>query len=252
MRLAVRLTYALVSFVTLASAVAVLWSDLFVPGYRDHYRDAVWFVASYAAVQLVMLAGFLRDGPHVKWLALAKAVAAWLFLANFFALWPYWKVWTPARYVYVLFEQWGGGSQIGLMALVLLGRGAFNTVATFYLTREWWMPLRDRMPLLGRIVTIAPVAATGLSVWFFLMLVVEEYRTFSPEGFGVAREVLATAPCEQVRERDGTTTEDVRQRGDRRYEVRVTWGCALTRVIVRTPDGKVGTFAGPRSECCEG
>jgi hypothetical protein len=249
-RTALRSIQAVVSLVTLASAVAVLWSDLTVPGYREHYRDAVWFVATYAAVQAGMLVGFLRDGPHVRWLALAKAVAAWLFLANFLALWPYWKVWTPARYVYVLFEQWGGGSQIGLMVLVLLGRGAFNTLVAFYFTREWWMPLRDRMPFLGRVVTILPVAATALCVWFFLMLVAEEYRTFSPEAHAVASEVLATAPCEQIRERNGTTTEDVRQRGDRRYEVRVTWGCALTRVTVRMPDGRIGTFAGPRAECC--
>jgi len=251
-RTALRLIQAFVSLVTLASALAVLWSDLTVPGYREHYRDAVWFVTLYAAMQLGLLVGFFRDGPHVKWLALAKAVAAWLFLVNFLALWPYWKVWTPARYVYVLFEQWGGGSQVGLMALVLLGRGAFNTLAAFYFTREWWMPLRERMPLLGRIVTILPVAATGGCIWFFMMLVSEELRTFSPEAHAVAREVVLTAPCEQVRAREGTTTEDVRQRGDRRYEVRVSWSCALTRATVRVPDGRIGTFAAPRAECCAG
>ena len=250
-RITFRLAHALVALATLASAVAVLVSDLAVAGYREHYRDAVWFVAIYVAVQAGLLAGFLRDGPHVKWLALVKAIAAWLFLANFFVLWPYWKMWTPARYVYLVFEQ-SNGSQLALMAFVLLGRGAFNTLSAFYFTREWWMPLRDRMPLVGRIVTMLPVAVAGLCVWFFVALAAEEYRTFSPEAYAVAEEILATAPCEQVRERAGTTTEDVRQRDDRRYEVRITWACELTRVIVRTPDGRLGTFAAPRTECCEG
>ena len=108
MRRALRLVNVLVALVTLASALAVLGSDLTVPGYRDHYRDALWLVTAYAAVQVVMLAAFARDTWLVPWLALAKAAAAWLFLANFTALWPYWTTWTPARYVYQLFD-WGGG-----------------------------------------------------------------------------------------------------------------------------------------------
>src|SRR5437870_7779777 len=105
-RLALRIVNVLVALVTLASALAVLVSDLRIPGYREHYRDAVWFVGLYTAVQGVMLVTFARDGRLVPWLALSKAVAAWLFLAGFTHLWPYWRVWTPARYVYQLFE-WG-------------------------------------------------------------------------------------------------------------------------------------------------
>ena len=136
MRLALRLVNVLVAFVTLASALAVLVSDLRVPGYREHYRDALWFVALYAAVQGVMLAAFARDGRLVPWLALSKTAAAYFFLAGFTHLWPYWRVWTPARYVYQLFE-WGEDGQVGLMALVFLGRGAFNTLNAMYFTTPW-------------------------------------------------------------------------------------------------------------------
>src|SRR5438552_3643188 len=96
-RLALRIVNLLIALVTLASALAVLVSDLRVPGYREHYRDALWFVALYAAVQGVMLVGFARDGRLVPWLALSKTAAAYLFLAGFTHLWPYWRVWTPAR-----------------------------------------------------------------------------------------------------------------------------------------------------------
>src|SRR5207249_7460511 len=78
-RLALRLVNVLVAFVTLASALAVLVSDLRVPGYRGHYRDALRFVALYAAVQGVMLAAFARDGRLVPWLALSKTAAAYFF-----------------------------------------------------------------------------------------------------------------------------------------------------------------------------
>src|SRR5438874_12935453 len=44
-RLALRLANVAVALVTLASALAVLASDIAVPGYREHYRDALWFVA---------------------------------------------------------------------------------------------------------------------------------------------------------------------------------------------------------------
>src|SRR5437867_1290683 len=92
-RLALRLVNVLVALVTLASALAVLASDLAVAGYREHYRDALWFVALYAAAQLVMLVEFARDGRLVPWLALMKTAAAYLFLLNFLALWPYWRTW---------------------------------------------------------------------------------------------------------------------------------------------------------------
>ena len=51
----------MIALVTLVSALAVLASDVLVPGYREHYRDAPWFVTLYVLVQIVMLVGFARD-----------------------------------------------------------------------------------------------------------------------------------------------------------------------------------------------
>ena len=249
-RLALRIVNVLVAFVTLASALAVLVSDLLVPGYREHHRDALWFVALYAAVQGVMLVGFARDGRRlVPWLALAKAAVAWLFLAGFTHLWPYWRVWTPARYVYQLFD-WDEGRQVGQMALVFLGRGAFNTLNATYFTAPWWRALRARRPLFGRAVTAVPMAATVLFVWIFFALEREEARMFSAEAQDVARLIFESLDCDAVRAHAGTTTTDLRQRGDRRYEVRIAYGCARTQVLVRAEDGRVGTAAGPELQCC--
>ena len=248
-RLALRLVNLLVALVTLASALAVLASDLRVPGYREHYRDALWFVALYAAVQGVMLVGFARDGRLVPWLALSKAAAAYLFLAGFTHLWPYWRVWTPARYVYQLFE-WGEDRQVGLMALVFLGRGAFNTLNAMYFTAPWWRALRVRRPLLGRAVTAAPMAATVFFLWTFFALQREEARTFSSEAQDVARLVYESLDCDAVRAHAGTTTADLRQRGERRYHVQIAYGCSLTRVTVLAEDGRIGTVAGPQLQCC--
>jgi hypothetical protein len=249
-RLALRIVNVMVALVTLASAVAVLASDLLVDGYRAHYRDAVWFVAAYAAVQALVLIEFARDGRLVPWLAVAKAVAAWGFLANFLSLWPYWRFWTPARYVYQLFE-WSDGTRLGLFVLVFLGRGAFNTVNAMYFTAPWWGPLRQRRPLLGRAVTAVPVAATVLSVWAFFQLVHDEARSFSAEAREVAQLVLRSVDCDAVRSGAGRTTTDLRQRGDRRYQVEIAYDCALTRVVVRADDGRVGSAAAPQRACCE-
>jgi hypothetical protein len=250
-RLALRLVNLLVALVTLTSALAVLVSDLRVPGYREHYRDALWFVMLYAAVQGVMLVGFARDGRLVPWLALSKAAAAYLFLAGFTHLWPYWREWTPARYVYQLFEV-EDGSRNGLFALVFLGRGVFNTLNTLYFTAPWWRPLRARHPLLGRALTALPVGLGAFFVWAFLQLTAEEGKTFSPEAAGIARLVLDGVDCDAVRANAGRTTTDVRQRGERRYEVAIRYDCALTRVVARADDGRIGTAAEPRVECCAG
>ncbi len=251
MRLAIRVVNVLVAVATLASALAVLASDLAVPGYREHYRDALWFVALYSVVQMTMIVGFARDARPVPWLALLKAVAAYLFLANFLALWPYWRTWTPARYVYQLFES-ASGHQVPLFALVFLGRGAFNTVNATYFTAPWWRPLRVRRPLVGRLVTGVPIGLTALFVWIFLQLSADEAKTFSPDAADVARIVLHGLECDAVRTHAGRTTTDLRQRGERRYEVAIAWDCALTRVVVQAEDGRIGTAAGPRSECCRG
>jgi len=248
-RLALRLVNVAVALVTLASALAVLASDLAVPGYRAHYRDALWFVALYAAVQLVMLVEFARDGRLVPWLALAKTAAAYLFLAEFTALWPYWPTWTPARYVYQLFEL-EGGSKVPLFALVFLGRGAFNTVNVIVFTAPWWTPLRERRPLVGRAVTAVPIGLVATFVWIFMQLTAEETRTFSRDATDVARLVLDGVDCEAVQANAGKVHTDVRQRGARRYEVAIDYRCELTRVVVRAEDGRIGTAAEPRAECC--
>ena len=249
MRRVLRWTNVAIAAVTLASALAVLVSDLGVPGYREHYRDALWFVTLYAAAQAVVLAGFARDGWWVPWLALAKTGAAYLFLANFVVLWPAWRTWTPGRYVYDLFD-WSADTPIGLFALVLLGRGAFNTVNAFVLTQAWWAPLRLRRPLVGRLVTAVPIAVSVVCVWLFLGLVREEAKTFSPEAHEVARRVLAGLDCAAVRANLGKTTTDLRQGGERRYHVQITYDCVLTRVLVSTEDGRVGTAAMPEVACC--
>lgn len=251
MRRAFRIVNVLIALVTLASALAVLASDLAVPGYREHYRDALWFVALYAALQLAMLVAFARDGAWVPWLAVAKAVAAYLFLLDFVALWPYWRTWTPARYVYQLFET-EDGSRVPLFALVFLGRGAFNTLNAVYFTAPWWRALRAGHPVLGRALTALPVGLTAFFVWAFVQLATEEATTFSPEAAGIARLVLAGLDCDAVRANAGHTTTDVRQRGEQRYEVAIRWDCALTRVVVRATDGRIGTAAAPRASCCAG
>ena len=249
MRFALRAVNVLVALATLASALAVLASDLAVPGYREAYRDAAWFVALYAGVQVVVLVEFVRDGRLVPWLAVAKALAAYVFLLNFLVLWPYWRTWTPARYVYELFE-WGEGLKIGLFVMVFLGRGAFNTVNAMYFTAPWWRPLRVRQPLLGRLVTAAPIAATAFCVWTFVQLTAHETRMFSPEAAEIARTVLESLDCESVRAHAGNTTNDVRQRGDRQYHVRIAYDCRVTQVLVVAEDGRIGTATAPRTECC--
>jgi hypothetical protein len=240
-----------VALATLASAIAVLVSNVVDPAYRDHFRDAPWFVSAYVAVQLAMLVAFVRGGPEARWCVLAKTAAAYLFLLNFTVLWPRWRFWTPARYVYQLFD-WSRDTQIGQFALVFLGRGAFNTVSAFVATQDWWQPLRQRSPLLGRLVTAVPVAITVFCVWAFLQLVREEARTFSREAREIAELVLADVDCDTIRARTGRTTEDVRRRGDKTYAVSITWDCRLVRVQVQAEDGRVGRAANERLECCPG
>jgi hypothetical protein len=248
-RLAFRLLNVAIALVTLASGLAVLGSDLFVPGYQEHYRDAVWFVALYCAVQAVMVVEFARDSPRIPWLALAKTVAAYLFLVTFVAVWPIYRNWTPGRYVYQLFE-WGETTRIGLFALVFLGRGAFNTLNAFYFTEPWWRPLREHRPLLGRVVTALPLGVLVFCLWAFVELMREERRTFSPEAQDVSRLVYQSLDCDAVRQNRGKTTTDIRKRGEQSFEVRIAYDCAMTQVVVRAEDGRLGRTAGPQRECC--
>jgi len=244
-----RAVNVLIALVTLASAVAVLVSDVLVAGYRAHHRDALWFVAAYAAVQVVMVVEFARGGRLVPWLALAKAAAAYFLLANFLSLWPEWRWWTPARYVYQLFD-WGKDTRLGLFTLVFLGRGTFNTLNAMYFTRHWWGPLRVHSPLLGRALTAVPIGVAALCVWAFLTLVREEATLYSADAREVAELVVQDLECDAIRAKVGTTTEDLRQRGARRYHVQIAYGCPLTRVTVRTEDGRSGAALLPRPDCC--
>src|SRR5438552_2847883 len=110
--------------------------------------------------------------------------------------------------------------------------------------------LRARRPLLGRAVTAAPMAATVFFLWTFFALQREETRTFSAEAQDIARLVYESLDCDAVRAHAGTTTSEVRQRGERLYQVEIAYGCTRTRVRVRAEDGRIGTVAGPQLQCC--
>ncbi len=249
MRPTLRWLNVLVTLVTLASAIAVLWSDLFVAGYRTHYGDALPFVLGYLAIQLWFLVVFVRGNRWMPWVAIAKTLGAYLFLLTFVVVGPAWMAVTPARYVYLLFD-WGPTVKIGLFGFVFLGRGAWNTFNAFVLTEDWWRPLRITRPLVGRLGTLVPVTLIVTCVWAFFQLVHLDAETFSPEAGEVAHVILADLDCETIRTRDGQTTTDVRQRGTAKFEVEIAYGCAATRVMVRAEDGRFGTAVEPRGECC--
>ena len=59
MRLALRVVMAATAFLPLASALAVLISNVVDPSYRAVYQDRLWFVVVY-------LAGWVAEGK-VKW-----------------------------------------------------------------------------------------------------------------------------------------------------------------------------------------
>ena len=233
----------------LASGVAVLASNLFVPGYP--YRDSLAFVVAYCAFYGFVAWAFGRGAALAPRLALVKTAGAYLFLVLFPQVGQQWMAATPGRYVYQLFD-WGSEAKVGLFAFVFLGRGAWNTINAFACTRDWWFDVRARRPLAGRLLTAIPVGLTVLFTWIFLSLVRIDATTFSAEAHEVARLVADGITCDDVRAKAGTTTSDVRQRGERRYEVTIQWGCADTRVFVRAPDDRLGIAGGTRSECCPG
>ena len=238
------------ALVTLASSLAVLVSNVAVPGYP--YRDPLAVVAAYCAFHAWAAVAFWRGTRAAPRLAVVKALGAYAFLALFVRSPDLGRLWigaTPARYVYQLFD-WGPGAGIGMYGFVFLGRGAWNTVNMFACTRDWWIRIRARQPLLGRALTAVPVAITVGCVWQFMALVRMEAKSFSPEAHEIAQLVEQTLSCEDMRTKDGTTTSDVRQRGDRQYRVTIRWGCADTRILVRDPDDRVGVAVAARPECC--
>lgn len=243
MRRFLRVATVAVVALTLASALAVLGSNLLDPGYRAHYGDSIPLVVLYVAVQAVTLQAFVRDTWLVPWLAVARALCGLLFVATFVPAGPIWMAVTPARYVYQLFD-WGEGLEEVLVAMVVLGRGAWNVLNAFYFTEPWWRPLRASSPLLGRLVTAVPIALVVSCVWLFTQML----RV--AEATDVARYIYYTLDCATIRAQQGRTTTDVRQRGQRRYDVEIAHGCDRTRVTVRDEDGHIGLAGGPRPECC--
>ena len=232
----------------LASGLAVLGANLLDPTYP--YQDSLGLVLGYCAFYVFVVHAFWRATPAARPLAVVKALGAYALLFTFPQFGQSWMEATPGRYVYQLFD-WGPQAKIGLFAFVFLGRGAWNTINAFACTREWWFALRARRPLVGRLLTAIPVALTVACVWFFLSLVRIDAKTFSPEAHEIARLVSEGLSCEDIRAKSGTTTTDVRERGERRYEVTIQWGCADTRVFVRDPSQRLGIAGGPRSECCQ-
>ena len=180
----------------LASALAVLASHAVDPAYRTHYRDALWFVVLYAAFYAWVVYAFVssRRVRLAQALAVLRALGAYLFLVAFPAVGQSWMVWTPGRYVYQLFD-WGPDARIMLMAYVFLGRGAWNTINAFALTRDVWFPLRVRRPLLGRLLTILPVTLTVLFVWAFLSLARMNATEFWPKPTRSPRTSRAPSPA---------------------------------------------------------
>jgi hypothetical protein len=100
------------------------------------------------------------------------------------------------------------------------------------------------------VLTAVPVAIVVGCVWQFMVFVRIEAKAFSPEAHEVAQLVQQTLSCDDVRAKDGTTTSDVRQRGDRQYRVTIRWGCTDTRIVVRDPEDRIGVAVGAPPACC--
>jgi len=102
------------------------------------------------------------------------------------------------------------------------------------------------------VLTAVPVGIIATFVWAFMQMVRLDATTFSADAYEVARTVLDGIDCATLREREGQTTTDLRQRGDRSYHVTVTWRCRDVQIEVRAEDGRIGVARGPRLECCPG
>lgn len=252
MRRILRLVNLLAGTVCLASGAAALTSWIVDPGYRARYGDPLWLLLAYVAFYAWVLRAFWRDDAWAPRLAVAKALGAYVFLATFVAVGPLWMARTPGRYVYQIFHDWSSSSQAPLMAYVLLGRGLWNTVNAMAFTMPWWTRLRADRPILGRLLTTVPLALMVGFVWIYRELIRLERATISADATAVAREILESVDCDAIRGAAAPTTTDLRQRGDRRYQVEITWDCRDVRVRVRDPDGRLGTARAPKLECCDG
>lgn len=251
MRRMLRWTNVVISGAALASGLAVLASHLLDAGYRVHYRDSLLLVVAYLVFYGVVLLAFARDDRRMAHLAVAKALGAYLFLATFVVLGPLWMARTPGRYVYLLFD-WGREASWVLMAYVLFGRGLWNTLNAMFFTTQWWIPLRARRPLAGRVLTMVPLGLAVAFVALFVELRRQEGELYSPVADEVAQQVFASIDCTEIRAKQGTETTDLRERSDgQQFHVHVRWDCHAVRIYVRDKDGRFGQFAGPRAECCE-
>jgi hypothetical protein len=249
MRRVLRVFNLVAGALCLASGGAALWSWLVDPAYRAAYGDSVVVLVAYVVFYAWVLRSFWRDDAWAPRLAVLKALGAYVFLATFVAVGPAWMVRTPGRYVYQLF-QWGPGEQAVLMAYVLLGRGVWNTVNAMAFTAPWWTRLRADRPLLGRLVTLVPLVLIVTFLWAYRELIRLERETFSAEATAVAQEIAEGIDCAAIRDAPGPTTTDLRQRGDRRYEVHIRWACHDLQVLVRDPEGRLGNVRTARPECC--
>jgi hypothetical protein len=233
-----------------ASGAAALGSWVGDPGYRVHYGDAFLVLLTYVAFYGWVVRSFARDDAWVPRLAVAKALGAYLFLLVFAVTGRLWMIRTPGRYVYQLFE-WGPGSETLLMGYVFLGRGVWNTVNAMVFTAPWWTRLRRTSPFLGRVVTAVPVAILVTLLVGYRELMRLEDETFSTEATSVAEQIAAGIDCDAIRDHTGRVTADIRERDERRYEVRIDWDCRDLQILVRAPDGRLGTVRQSRLECCE-
>ena len=251
MRRTLRWTNVLISGAALASGLVVLSYNLFDAGYRDHYRDSLPLIVVYLVFYNLVLFAFARDDRRTAHLAVAKALGAYLFLVTFVVVGPLWMARTPARYVYLLFD-WGREAPSVLMAYVLFGRGLWNTLNAMFFTTQWWIPLRARRPLAGRIVTMLPIGLAAAFVGLYVELREQGRELYSPAADEVAEQVFASIDCAQIRAKQGTETTDLRERADgQRFHVHVRWDCRAVRIYVQDQDGRLGQYAGPRDECCE-
>jgi hypothetical protein len=268
-----RWTHVVVHAVTLASALAVLVSDLADPGYAAFYGDVLPFVALYVGVQAWAMWVFARARPVAPLVTVAKAALALALLGSFVAdgyaqgnpagaaperlafvngfdgAAAAWIRLSPARYVYLAFD-WGQAAKVGIYGFLLLGRGAFNVVSAFVATDRWWRPLRTTHPVLGRVVTALAVSLVVTCTWGFFELVKLNAETMSADAERVAWTVFRGIDCAVLRERQGKTVTQTLQQGDKRYEARILYGCSETQVVVVAPDGRLGVARGARRECC--
>lgn len=242
MRSVLRYLNVAVAGLCLLSALIVLGTNVFDPAYRAESQDALWFVTLYVVAQAWIIAAFVQNAWYAPWIGIGKAVVAYLFLLTFVPVGPWWMAWGPARYIYQLFD-WGPGAEFILFGFLFVGRGVGNTLNALFLTEPWWRPWRRTQPLLSRLFTAVPVAIVVLCLWTFFEVVRTQWTR------DVAQMVLDGLDCPTVQAKLGQTTNDVRQLGKQRFDVRIVFGCPSTKVIVGDQTGRFGYVEGA-SRCC--